>query len=608
MTECADKAKAAAPIQGAPFRGPALDILRARLAALYGEDIDGLLAEATDRLVAAANARSDRLKALDAQRRLDPDWIGRSGETVYTFYVDRFAGDLNGLIDRLDYLQDLGVRWLHPLPLLKAREGDSDGGFAVQNYREVEPALGDMDALERLAGELRDRGMGLLLDVVCNHTAREHDWAVRARAGDPKFRAFYHLIETEAEVRAWEQTLVDVFPDTAPGSFTYDEDLSSWVWTTFYPFQWDLNYANPEVFLEMLDVLLFLANKGVQGFRLDSAPFLWKRKGTHCRNQPEAYAIIEALRAALDLAAPGVVLLAEAIESLDDVLPFFGVQSRGCGLAYNNGVMTALWGALADEDVSVVRTVLTAAGARPDHAAWLNYVRCHDDIIWNALSAYAPSRDLERWSAFYDGQGFSSGRRFQTAPGGVPSTNGMAAALVGLERSDIDQNAAMARLTLLYGVIHALDGWPLIYMGDEIALGNDTGYLADPLRAGEGRWLHRPAMDWSRALAAREGGPGAAALTAMRRYGAAARELESFGVRGRAVPIPMEDPAVLAISRADGRPFVCLANFSNRTVRLGRPSGFSGSGRDVLTGAGVSAFDGAVELGPYGVCWWLKEV
>lgn len=608
MTECADKAKAAAPIQGAPFTGPALDVLRARLAALYGPDIDGLVAEATDRLVAAANARSDSLKALDVHRRLDPDWISRSGETVYTFYVDRFAGDLNGLIDRLDYLQDLGVRWLHPLPLLKAREGDSDGGFAVQNYREVEPALGDMEALERLAGELRDRGMGLLLDVVCNHTAREHDWAARARAGDPKFRAFYHLIETEAEVRAWEKTLVDVFPDTAPGSFTYDEDLGSWVWTTFYPFQWDLNYANPEVFLEMLDVLLFLANRGVQGFRLDSAPFLWKRTGTHCRNQPEAYAIIEAFRAALDLAAPGVVLLAEAIESLDDVLPFFGVQSRGCGLAYNNGVMTALWGALADEDVAVVRAVLSAAGARPNHAAWLNYVRCHDDIIWNALSAYAPSRDLERWSAFYDGQGFSSGRRFQTAPGGVPSTNGMAAALVGLERPDIDQNAAMARLTLLYGVIHALDGWPLIYMGDEIALGNDTGYLADPLRAEEGRWLHRPAMDWPRARAAREGGAGAAALSAIRGLGVAARQLETLGVRGRAVPMQLDDPAVLAFSRTDGRPFLCLANFSNRTVRLDRPSGFEGAGRDLLTGAGVPAFDGAIELAPYGVCWWVKEV
>lgn len=605
MTEYADRAELAALPQGTPFGGAALEILRARLGALYGGDVDCLLAKVVDRLVAAAEARPDSLKALDASRRRGPDWAGRSGETVYTFYVDRFAGDLNGLIDRLDYLQDLGVRWLHPLPLLKAREGDSDGGFAVQDYREVEPALGDMDTLERLARELRDRGMGLLLDVVCNHTAREHDWAVRARAGDPKFRAFYHLVETEAEVRAWEETLVDVFPVTAPGSFTYDDDLGSWVWTTFYPFQWDLNYANPEVFLEMLDVLLFLANKGVQGFRLDSAPFLWKRKGTHCRNQPEAYAIIEAFRAALDLAAPGVLLLAEAIESLDDVLPFFGVESRGCGLAYNNGVMTALWGALADEDVAVVRTVLTAASARPDHAAWLNYVRCHDDVIWNALSAYAPPQDLERWSAFYDGQGFSAGRKFQTAPGGVASTNGMTAALVGVGRADVDPVAAMARLTLLYGVIHALDGWPLIYMGDEIALGNDTGFLADPLRASEGRWLHRPAMDWPRALAARDGGPGAAALTAIRRFGAAARQLEVFGVRGRALPLQMDNPAVLAFSRTDGRPFLCLANFSNGPVVVERPAGFDGAGREILTSSAVSGQ--TIELAPYEVCWWLLE-
>jgi amylosucrase len=605
MTECADMAKAAETPQGAPLGDAALEILRARLGDLYGGDVEGLMSRVVGRISAAADVRSEALKAIDAERRQDPQWVGQSGQTVYTFYVDRFAGDLSGLIERLDYLQDLGVRWLHPLPLLKARQGDSDGGFAVQDYREVEPALGDMGGLERLADELRARGMGLLLDVVCNHTAREHEWATRARAGDPKFRAFYHMVATEAEVQAWEETLVDVFPATAPGSFTYDEDLQSWVWTTFYPFQWDLNYSNPEVFFEMLDVLLFLANRGVQGFRLDSAPFLWKRKGTNCRSQPEAYAIIEAFRAALDLAAPGVLLLAEAIESLDDVLPFFGVQGRGCGLAYNNGVMTALWGALADQDVAVVRTVLEAASARPDHAAWLNYVRCHDDLIWNALSAYATPQDLERWSSFYGGQGFSAGRSFQTAPGGVPSTNGMTAALVGLGREDVDPDEAMARLTLLYGVIHALDGWPLIYMGDEIALGNDTDFLSDPLRAGEGRWLHRPAMDWSKALAARDGGAGAAAMTAIRRFGDAARRLEALNVRGRALPIQMGDPAVLAFSRTDGRPFLCLANFSNRRVLVELPSGFDGPRREVLSSSTSSGR--AVELPPYGISWQVME-
>ncbi|WP_396595670.1 alpha-amylase family glycosyl hydrolase [Brevundimonas sp. R86498] len=588
MTTVAQRVDPGSPSNPISRPEPPADVLRRTLERLYGDQAGVLLERVGQSLSCATEQRPDGLKALDRERVADPAWTRRSGETVYTFYVDRFAGTLEGVIDQLDYLASLGIRWLHPLPLLRARPGDSDGGFAVQDYREVEPALGDMATLERLASELRARGMGLLLDVVCNHTAREHDWAVRARAGDPVYRAYYHTVETAEGVAGWERTLIDVFPDTAPGSFTHDADLDAWVWTTFYPFQWDLNYANPDVFLEMLEVLLFLANRGVQGFRLDSAPFLWKRPGTSCRNQPETYAIIEAFRAALDIAAPGVVLLAEAIESLEDVLAFFGRDADGCDLAYNNGVMTALWGALADQDVGIVRAVLKAAAARPDQGAWLNYVRCHDDLIWNALAAYASPQDLARWSAFYDGGGFSSGRRFQTAAGGVPSTNGMAAALVGLQRADVDPSLALGRLILLYAVVHALDGWPLIYMGDEIALGNDEAYADDPLRRDEGRWLHRPMMRWGTAATAmsaatsEEGGAAAVVLTAMRTLGEGARALNGLGVSGRAEPVPLEPAQVLGFSRSGGRPFLCLANFADRAVVVDRPPGFDRPGLSVL--------------------------
>ncbi|NBB53240.1 amylosucrase [Rhizobium sp. CRIBSB] len=580
--------------------------MKARLEAVYGDDARsaGLFDSVVDAIEAAKRERPAELRGLDRHRASDPAWTGENGHVVYTFYVDRFAGDLSGVIDRLDYLQSLGVRWLHPLPLLKAREGDSDGGFAVQDYREVEPRLGTMADLSRLAAALRARGMGLLLDVVCNHTAREHDWAVRARAGDPVCRSFYHVVESRDAVDRWEQTLVDVFPDTAPGSFTHDPEMGGWVWTTFYPFQWDLNYANPAVFLEMLKVLLFLSNQGVEGFRLDSAPFLWKRDGTHCRNQPEAYAIVEAWRAALSLAAPGVVLLAEAIESLDDVLPFFGEDAPGCHLAYNNGVMTALWGALADQDAGIARKVMMAAAGRPEHAAWMNYVRCHDDLIWNALSAYAPVEDLERWSRFYGGQGFSGGRAFQTAAGGVPSTNGMAAALTGLDRSDVDPDQAAARLQLVYGIIHALDGWPLIYMGDEIALGNDEAYQDDPERAGDGRWLHRPVMAWERALL--RGSPGTrehAAFEALARFTAAAGRLNALGVAGRAVPIDLGTPSVLAFDRNAGTAaFRLLANLSPVPVTLAAENALAGA-TDVLTGVRQ---DGPIVLAPYGLVWLAR--
>jgi amylosucrase len=549
--------------------------------------------------------RAPELKALDASRRADAGWTARSGETVYACYVDRFAGTLDGMIAKLDYLQELGTRWVHPLPLLKARPDNSDGGFAVADYREVEPTLGDMSSLEQLATCMRARNMGLMLDIVCNHTAREHEWAERARRGDQKYRAYYHIMESQAEVDEWSQALIEVFPDTAPGNATFDADIGGWVWTTFYPFQWDLNYANPDVFYEMLEVLLYLANKGVQGFRLDSAPFLWKRKGTTCRNQPEAYAIVAAFRAALEIAAPSVVLLTEAIESPAQVIPFFGTSEKGCDLAYNNGVMTALWAGLADQDAGIVRTMMTASAHRPDHGAWLNYVRCHDDLIWNALADFASDEDLKRWSSFYDGDGFSGGQRFQTAPGGVPSTNGMAAALVGLGRADVDQNLALARLTALYGTIHALDGWPMIYMGDEIALGNDESYLSDPARREEGRWLQRPWMDWIRADAgAAADSPSGTMLKALGQFASASRRLNELNIGGRALPAALSNQAILAFSRADGRLFVCLLNLSATEQEVERPPAWDQLGTDVLTGRVIPT--GRIMLKPYELLWWIE--
>lgn len=590
-----------APSDAGMEHSAAWTTLRSRLEALYGADAARLLRKISVRCAEVRGSRDAELSALDDLRSGDPQWIAQSGQAVYSFYVDRFAGSLDETIDHLDDLRAMGVRWLHPLPILRPREGDSDGGFAVQDYRAIDPAIGDMAALRRLTRACRERDMGLIVDIVCNHTAREHVWAEQARRGDPRYRAYYHFIETEAQVLDWERTLIDVFPQTAPGSFTYDEALGTWVWTTFYPFQWDLNYANPDVFYEMLDVLFFLTEAGVQGFRLDSAPFLWKRLGTSCRNQPEAYAIVEAFRAALDLAAPGVILLAEAIEGVDDVLPFFGQDVRGCDLAYNNGVMTALWASLADGDTAIARRLLAETARRPEGRAWLNYVRCHDDLIWSALADFATPDDMRRWSRFFDGQGYSSGQRFQSPPGGIDSTNGMTAALVGVGHADVDQDAALGRLRLLYGVVFALDGWPLVYMGDEIALGNDEQYRHDPVRRDEGRWLHRPKMDWDRHCAARTEGEGSVAYQAIVRCATAARRLNAWGVSGRALPVETEHPGVLAFRRVEGWPFLCVANFTDQARVLRTPDGFEAPGVDLLTGETVAG--SSISLEPYQVIW-----
>lgn len=591
----------------AAANGHRWEILWDRFARLYGDhpDHDRIRSEIEARL---SDYREPHASALMGRGSLPGSPASdQSGQVVYTFYADRFAENLRGLSERTEYLKALGVRWLHPLPILCPRPGDSDGGFAVQDYRQIDPRLGHMDDLEALASDLKGQGIGIILDVVCNHTAREHAWAEAARTGNPKYRDYYITIEDAAEVAAWETSLIDVFPNTAPGSFTYDADMGGHVWTTFYPFQWDLNYANPAVFAEMLDVLLYLAGKGVGGFRLDSAPFLWKRAGTSCRNQPEVYWIVEAWRAALSIVAPSVVLIAEAIESLEDVLPFFGQEAPGCDLAYSNGVMTALWGALADGDAGIARTLLSAAAARPSGATWLNYVRCHDDLIWNALAAYAPPEDLVRWSRFYGGQGvgFSNGRAFQTADGGVPSTNGMAASLLGLEGDLSPAGLPVRRLMLLYAIIHALDGWPLIYMGDEIGLTNDEAYADDPLRAIDGRWLHRPQMNWDLAGSRDEAGSIAQVLfDAIRHLGETARHLNDIGVSGRAMPCSVGDPAVLAFTRDEGpKGFMLLANMSDRTVSITLPDRYSGA-PDIL---GLSNDEGDVSrLAAYAVRWMVE--
>lgn len=594
------------PGPSATGQGEPWDILRNRLDRLYGNHpgFAKVMHDIEASLLGHLAARKGLNSADTDSRETPSDWQSESGQVVYTFYVDRFDQTLQGLAGRANYLKSLGVRWLHPLPLLRPRPGDSDGGFAVEDYRQIDPRLGDMDALEALASDLQREGIGVILDVVCNHTAREHAWARAARAGDPKYRDYYITIEDAAEVQAWEKTLVDVFPDTAPGNFTPDAEMGGYVWSTFYPFQWDLNYANPAVFAEMLEVLLYLSGKGVRGFRLDSAPFLWKRPGTNCRNQPEAHWIVEAWRAALTIVAPSVVLIAEAIEGLDDVLPFFGVEAPGCDLAYSNGVMTALWGALADGDAGIATRLIAAASARPDRARWLNYVRCHDDLIWNALADYAPPEDLLRWSRFYGGQvnSFSRGRAFQTAEGGVPSTNGMAASLVGLEPGSPAPGLAERRLILLYAITFGLDGWPLIYMGDEIGLTNDEAFAQDPLRAADGRWLHRPLMDWQRAERRTQRGSTEQLLfETLRHLGETARRLTGLGVSGRARPCVVGDAAVLAFTRTDGpRRLMVVANMSDRTVSLSLPPDFVGA-QDVLL---VSGDHGdAARLGPYAVRW-----
>jgi amylosucrase len=576
---------------------------------IYGDrpDVAAWIAAVRGAVVQAKADRPAALKTLDAARLVAPDWFQQPDQIGYSFYIDRFAGTIQGTIARLDYLQSLGVTYVHPLPLMRPREGYNDGGFAVASYEDVDPRLGSNADLDALASALHERGMALCLDVVCNHAAREHDWAARARAGDKTYQDYFHIVRDPMEVREIERTLGQVFPDTAPRNFTFEPDLDGWVWTTFYPFQWDLNYANPAVFLEMLQVLLRLSNRGVDAFRMDSTPFLWKEKGTDCRGLPQTHLIVQAWRTFLALAAPGVLLQAEAIVVPQDSIAFFGVDAaRGLEshLAYNNAAMSALWASLALVDARPLHKVIALQRERPAEGAWISYVRCHDDIIWAALEGVLDDASIAYVSQFYGGtlaESYSGGAVFQADGASAPSTNGMTSALVGLSRAatGLERDRAVSRHLLVHQVMLALDGLPTLWMGDEVGLANSGQAGADLDHPGDGRWLHRPHMDWS--LTDADGEVEAQILSRLRHLIKVRGGHAAFHSAQAAEPVALDDHRVIAFRR--GANTVCLANVSAETVVVGLAG--HGPCLDLSTSEPLRAE--RISLAPYQVRWVVLE-
>ena len=552
---------------------------------VYGGVID-TTRFATELILDALNAAAERpalLRLLDRRREIDPAWFQRSRMIGYVCYADRFAGSLRGVRQHLDYLAELGVTYLHLMPLLRPRDGDSDGGYAVADYGAVDPRVGSMADLEVLAAELHGHGIALCIDLVLNHTAREHEWARKAQAGDPACREMYLIYPDRTAPDAYEATLPEVFPDTAPGSFTEVPGLG-WVWTTFHDYQWDLNYANPAVFRQMLATMLTLANRGVDVLRLDAAPFLWKRPGTDCQNQPEAHLLLQAFRALTRLAAPGLVLKAEAIVSPEMLVQYLGAHDRyqpECDLAYDNQLMVMLWSTLASRDVRLAEHALSRRRAAPAPTAWVSYLRCHDDIGWAVSDADAAAAGLGGFehrrflSEFFGGRfpgSFARGALFQENPlTGDVRISGMAASLCGIESAVADGDEAeltlgLRRLESMYAVVFSFGGIPLIYMGDELAMPNDPGWAEDPAQAHDNRWMHRPRMDWARA--ARRGDPSSVegrAFTALQGLARARQQLLALRSGGTTEILPTGNRSVLAYRRVHPRsaPFLSLTNFSD---------------------------------------------
>ncbi len=543
---------------------------------LYGSQYDFYyhLEQILTTTVQAYAERPAALHDLDQQRTGHPHWY-LDNETVGAMcYVDLFAGDLNGLRDNLWYFKELGINYLHLLPLFKAPENDSDGGYAISDFRQVAPQLGTMDELRALADELRAEGIRLVLDFVFNHTSNEHPWAQAALDGDPHYRRFYFFFPNRSLPDQYQPHLREIFPQQAPGSFTYVKQIEQWVWTTFNSFQWDLNYAHPETFNAMLGEMLFLANQGVDVLRLDAAAFIWKQLGTSCENLPQVHLIIRAMNALTRIAAPAMIFKSEAIVHPDDVTQY--IDPEECQLSYNPTYMVGIWEALATREVQLLRQSMEQRYDLPDGCAWVNYVRVHDDIGWTFSDEDADEIGISGFdhrmflNQFYIGKfpgSFATGVPYNYNPATQEMRIcGTAASLAGLElglKRDEQEyiDLAVRRLLLIHSLIIGTGGVPMIYSGDEIAMVNDYSYQSDPHKKAEHRWVHRAKFDWERAAQRHDlDTPQGQVFSGLQHLIAVRKETPGFAV-GQTTFFDSENSHVLGYVCSDQ--VLVLANFSD---------------------------------------------
>ena len=592
--------------------------------ALYPES--GTVARLLQIIAAGHVDRSEALRDRDRHRLLEPDWFQRSDAVGYAAYADRFAGDLPGVARRIDYLRELGVSYLHLMPLLQPRPGNSDGGYAVMDYNTIRPDLGTMADLASLAADLHEAGISLTLDLVLNHVAYEHRWAVAARAGDSRYRDYFLTFPDRTMPDQYEMTLRDIFPTFAPGNFTWDDELKQWVWTTFNSWQWDLNWANPDVVCEFAKIILNLANQGVDCLRLDAIVFLWKRLGTSCENQPEVHLITQILRAVARIAAPSLVFKAEAIVAPRDVVPYLGVGEHAgklSDIAYHNSFMVQIWSALATRDARLLAHAAQSLPAPPTTTAWATYLRCHDDIGWAITDEEAAAVGWDGWSHraflsdFYVGDhpaSFAEGVTFQFNPAtGDRRVSGTAASLVGIGRAQSEDELRMAvdRLLCGYAMVFGFGGLPLLYMGDELALLNDEQFALEPAHADDNRWIHRPRMPWD--LAVTHGAGTSASAMAYQGIRDLVQARRRHPALHASVPTHIETASAtqvaLFVRHHPAGDMVQVYNVADYPVTLSVAeidAAVPGARVDAISGTEVVAADGQVELGPYAALWLVR--
>ena len=575
----------------------------------------------TDMLYEAYAARPESLKLMDRAREAHPDWYKGHDLVGMLMYVNAFAGTLQGVREKLGYIEDCGVNYLHLMPLLESPKGRSDGGYAVSDFRKVQPELGTMEDLAALAEDCHKRGIAVCLDFVMNHTSEDHEWARRARAGEKEYQDRYFFYTGWDIPNAYEQTVPQVFPTTAPGNFTWCEEAKKVVMTTFYPYQWDLNYANPAVFQDMTDNMLNLCNHGVDVIRLDAVPYIWKALGTNCRNLPQVHLLVRMMRMVCEIVCPGTLLLGEVVMEPSKVVPYFGTVDRPeCHMLYNVTTMATLWHTVATGDVRLLRHQMGQVFSLPRDYTFLNYLRCHDDIGWGLDYGFLRQFGQEQiphkrflndyFTGFFPGSN-ARGELYNDDPRLMDARLcGTTASLCGIEaaRQKGDAKALKQALRLdemLHAFMFTLSGMPVLYSGDEVGRENDYTYHRDPLKREDSRYLHRGDMDWALADQRRDKAtvPGQL-FSAIRRMERLREKHPVFDDGADTWLLNTGSDAVLGMGRYyQGQKLLAVFNFSreDQTAYLRETEEY----RDLMTGRRRDAK--AVSLPAGGFAWLLHE-
>lgn len=567
--------------------------------------------------------RKAALKTMDREREKDPQWYKGNRMVGMMMYVDAFAGDLNGVLKHLDYIEECGVNYLHLMPLLDTPEGRSDGGYAVSDFRKVRPDLGTMEDLECLAKECHKRGVSICLDFVMNHTSEDHEWARKAKAGDPEYQSRYFFYDNYDLPAQFERTVPEVFPTTAPGNFTWVQEAGKYVMTTFYPYQWDLNYWNPVVLNEMAQNMLNLVNRGIDVIRIDAVPYIWKQLGTNCRNLPQVHTIVRIMRIICEIVCPGVLLLGEVVMEPDKVVPYFGsVEKPECHMLYNVTTMAATWNSVATKDIRLLRQQMNVVSGLPKDYVFLNYLRCHDDIGWGLDYPWLRQFGIDEVSHkkylndFLTGQypgSFGRGELYNSDPeSGDARLCGTTASLCGIEKAAFEKDAeALEKAVRLDLMLHAYmlsqSGIPVIYSGDEIGQENDYTYHENPRKWDDSRYLHRGDFRWDlEKKRSVKGSLQEKIFDGIKKLETIRAQVPVFCTDARVWTIDTWDDSILGLVREYGEEkVIALFNFSefDKVAWINEEDGMY---TDLISGRAMEAK--GVEIPAYGVYWLMREM